>query len=429
MAADWSLVALNWLIVGAVLVPLRELFPGVWSFGYAAGEPISLVGVAILHAALITLIGYSEGLHVNGIKIRKQGEILAKSVLWATALLCVADTLRGYPWTISALICGAGVLHFGALWGWRWRVGANSNPERTDTRNVLIVGAGGAGQRLAAYLARQPGSGRRICGILDDARGVGDGIVGRVADLPRIARREFVDEIILAAPRDSNLTARVLSEAQRLRLDVQNVPEFFGCTPVAHEIERVGNLALICLSAEQLPAVGLFLKRLLDVMIAGAALVFLLPLLAVIALFIKLDSPGPVLYCAPRAGRKGRRFRCFKFRTMLSDADRMKLQLRRNNQRAGPFFKIWDDPRITRAGRLLRRYSLVELPQLWNVVRGEMSLVGPRPHPVDDVAGYEIGHLARLDVTPGITGLWQVTARRDPSFDRGMELDLSLIHI
>jgi exopolysaccharide biosynthesis polyprenyl glycosylphosphotransferase len=427
MIADWVLVALNWLLVGAVLVPLRELFPGVWSFGYAAGQPISLVGVAILHAALITLISYSEGLHVNGVKIRKQGEILAKSILWATALLCVADTLRGYPWTISALICGAGVLHFAALWGWRWRAGAHSNPERTDTRNVLIVGAGRAGHRLAAYLARQPGSGRRICGILDDARGVGDGIVGGVADLPRIARREFVDEIILVASRDSNLTSRVLSEAQRLRLDVQIVPEFFGCNPVTEEIERVGDLALVCLSAEQLPAIALFLKRVLDVVIAGAALVILLPLLAVIALFIKLDSPGPVLYCAPRAGRKGQRFRCFKFRTMLSDADRLKLQLRRSNERAGPFFKMWDDPRITRVGRLLRRYSLDELPQLWNVVTGAMSLVGPRPHPVDDVAGYEIEHLARLDVTPGITGLWQVTARRDPSFDRGMELDREYI--
>jgi exopolysaccharide biosynthesis polyprenyl glycosylphosphotransferase len=427
MAADWVLIALNWLIVGAVLVPLRELFPRVWSFGYAAGEPLSLLGVAILHAALITLIAYSEGLHLNGLRIVQQAEILAKSILWATALLCAADTLRGYPWTISALICGAGVLHFAALWGWRWRVAVNLNPERTDTRNVLIVGAGNSGRRIAAYLSRQPKLGRRVCGILDDARGMGDGVIGRVADLARIARKEFVDEIILAGLRDSNLIGRVLNEAQRLRLDVQIVPELFGCNPAAEEIERLEDLALICLSAEQLPAIALFLKRLLDVMIAGAALVFSLPALAVIAALIKLDSPGPVLYCAPRAGRKGRRFRCFKFRTMMSDADRLKSRLRRNNQRAGPFFKMWDDPRITRVGRLLRRYSLDELPQLWNVVRGEMSLVGPRPHPVDDVAGYEIEHLARLDVTPGITGLWQVTARRDPSFDRGMELDREYI--
>jgi len=153
----------------------------------------------------------------------------------------------------------------------------------------------------------------------------------------------------------------------------------------------------------------------------------LFPLLITIAAFIKLDSPGPVLYCAPRAGRKGRLFRCFKFRTMLKNADCLKVNLRRNNERAGPFFKMSGDPRITRFGRWLRRYSLDELPQLWNVLRGEMSLVGPRPHPVDDVAGYDIQHLGRLDVTPGITGLWQVTARRDPSFDRGMELDREYI--
>ena len=112
---------------------------------------------------------------------------------------------------------------------------------------------------------------------------------------------------------------------------------------------------------------------------------------------------------------------------MVSNADALKEHLRESNQRSGPFFKIADDPRITRLGRFLRRYSLDELPQLWNVLKGDMSLVGPRPHPLDDFAAYEIEHLARLDVTPGITGLWQVSARRDPSFQRGMELDREYI--
>jgi lipopolysaccharide/colanic/teichoic acid biosynthesis glycosyltransferase len=135
-----------------------------------------------------------------------------------------------------------------------------------------------------------------------------------------------------------------------------------------------------------------------------------------------------VLYTAPRAGRKGRPFRCYKFRTMVRDADALKEGLRKRNQRQGPFFKITDDPRITRAGRLLRRYSLDELPQLWNVLKGEMSLVGPRPHPLDDYSAYAIEHLPRLDVTPGMTGLWQVTARRDSSFQAGMNLDIEYIH-
>lgn len=427
LATDWALIALNWLIVGALLVGLRELFPRVWSFGYAAGAPISLLGVAILHAALITLFAYTEGLHGCGSRPRKEAEILAKSIVWATTLLCTAYALQGSPWTISGLICGAGILHFAALWGWRWRLGEGESAERGDTRNVLIVGAGGAGRRIAAWIAQQPASGRRVCGFIDDERCLSNGVLGRVADLPRIARKEFVDEIILAGPHDNSLTRRVLSEARRLRLDLQIVPELFGCNPREEEIERVGDVPLICVHAEQLPAFALFLKRLVDLTVAGTALLLFLPVLAILAVFIKLDSPGPVLYCAPRAGRKGRVFRCFKFRTMVTNADRFKAQLRRNNQRVGPFFKIWHDPRVTRVGRALRRYSLDELPQLWNVVRGEMSMVGPRPHPIDDVAGYEIEHLGRLDVTPGITGLWQVTARQDASFDRGVELDREYI--
>ena len=112
---------------------------------------------------------------------------------------------------------------------------------------------------------------------------------------------------------------------------------------------------------------------------------------------------------------------------MVSNADELKSRLRLENERSGPFFKMASDPRITRVGHYLRRFSLDELPQLWNVVKGEMSLVGPRPHPLDDFAGYEIEDLGRLDVTPGITGLWQVTARRDPSFRRGIELDREYI--
>jgi lipopolysaccharide/colanic/teichoic acid biosynthesis glycosyltransferase len=134
-----------------------------------------------------------------------------------------------------------------------------------------------------------------------------------------------------------------------------------------------------------------------------------------------------VLFSALRAGRKGQQFKCHKFRTMAANAEDGKEKLRSHNQREGPTFKIADDPRITRVGKWLRRYSLDELPQLWNVFKGEMSLVGPRPHPLDDCARYKLEHLRRLDVTPGITGLWQVTARRSPSFHINMALDLEYI--
>ena len=152
------------------------------------------------------------------------------------------------------------------------------------------------------------------------------------------------------------------------------------------------------------------------------------PLLAGIALIIKAALPRErSLYPATRVGLKGRRFICYKFRTMVSDADRLKDGLRRKGARA--LASRLPPIRASRLGgpRVLRRYSLDELPQLWNVLRGEMSMVGPRPHPVDDFEHYRLEHLRRLDVTPGITGLWQVTARRDPSFQRNMALDLDYI--
>lgn len=424
---DWALVNLNWLLVGAVLIPVCDLFPQVSSFGYAAGAPFSLLGIGVLHAALMTLISHTEGLHNAGSDLRKQGEILAKSTFWASSLLCSAYTLQGHPWTLSGLIVLAGILNLAALWAWRWRIGEHESLANADRQNVLIIGAGDAGQRIAAAMARQPSGSRRVCGFLDDEVELSNTVIGRTADLARIARSEFVDEIILAAPRDSSQTERVLAEARKLRLDIEIVPELFGYEPVSEELEKTGDLPLICVHAERSPTTALCAKRLIDLVIGLTALVALSPMLVIIAALIKLDSRGPVFYSAPRAGRKGQLFRCFKFRTMVHNADELKRDLRHRNQRAGPFFKISCDPRITRVGRYLRRYSLDELPQLWNVVIGEMSLVGPRPHPQDDMAGYEIDHLARLDATPGITGLWQITARRDPSFHRGMELDREYI--
>ncbi|MGB8727246.1 MAG: sugar transferase [Candidatus Sulfotelmatobacter sp.] len=297
---------------------------------------------------------------------------------------------------------------------------------RGGTRNVLIVGAGGLGQRIENYLEKHPEMGRSVCGFLDDRKLAGKRVMGRTTDLAELARTAFVDEVIPAAPHDRELTLRVLRTAQQLRLDVKMAPDLFGCEPM-RETERIGDMPLISLHEEPLPVAGLLLKRVLDVVGAGLALILLGPALAALGILVRLDSPGSALYAALRAGRKGRAFRCYKFRTMVRDADGLKEKLREQNQRQGPIFKISDDPRITRVGRWLRRYSLDELPQLWNVLRGEMSLVGPRPHPLDDFSGYAIEHLPRLDVMPGMTGLWQVTARRDPSFQAGMKLDIEYI--
>lgn len=151
------------------------------------------------------------------------------------------------------------------------------------------------------------------------------------------------------------------------------------------------------------------------------------PLLLGIAVAIKLDSLGPVFYLSERIGKKGRVFRCIKFRTMVQNAKELLAELVQRNERDGVLFKVSDDPRVTRIGRFLRKYSMDELPQFLNVMRGEMTVVGPRPALAGEVQEYELSHLRRLNVTPGITGLWQVQARRDPSFDAYISLDMNYV--
>jgi lipopolysaccharide/colanic/teichoic acid biosynthesis glycosyltransferase len=156
-------------------------------------------------------------------------------------------------------------------------------------------------------------------------------------------------------------------------------------------------------------------------------LILFSPLLLAIGVAIRLDSPGPIFYFSERIGKKGRVFRCIKFRTMVNDADQRRTAMMHLNERKGVLFKISDDPRITRLGRFLRKYSLDELPQFFNVLRGDMSVVGPRPPIGSEVREYKLSHLRRLDVMPGITGLWQVQARQDPSFDSYISLDVAYI--
>jgi lipopolysaccharide/colanic/teichoic acid biosynthesis glycosyltransferase len=169
-------------------------------------------------------------------------------------------------------------------------------------------------------------------------------------------------------------------------------------------------------------------KRAMDILGSAAALVILSPVLALVAVAILVTDGRPVLFRQPRAGRNGQAFSIAKFRTMRRGADAERDALRdRNEVQGGASFKLTDDPRVTRLGQALRRWSLDELPQFWNVLLGDMSLVGPRPHPFDDVAGYADWHHRRLEMKPGITGLWQISARSNPDFDEWVKLDLAYI--
>jgi exopolysaccharide biosynthesis polyprenyl glycosylphosphotransferase len=192
-------------------------------------------------------------------------------------------------------------------------------------------------------------------------------------------------------------------------------------------IEYIGQFPTVPLHCGRVPEVALMFKRMLDVVFSTAVLTLLSPFLIGIAIAIKLDSKGPVFYTSERIGKKARVFTCVKFRTMVQDAETRRAEVMHMNERDSVLFKISNDPRITRVGRWLRKYSLDEMPQFINVLKGDMSVVGPRPPIASEVREYKLSHLRRLDVTPGITGLWQVQGRQDPSFDSYVSLDVTYI--
>ncbi len=207
---------------------------------------------------------------------------------------------------------------------------------------------------------------------------------------------------------------------------VREAPPRRQQTPRPVPAEQIGEFA-VASQAERLSTAGRILKRSYDLLFSSLTLLVLAPMLLLIAIAIRLDSGGPVLYISGRIGRNGRRFSCFKFRTMVQDAERRQQSIGHLNLRDGVLFKVANDPRVTHVGRSLRKYSLDELPQFFNVLRGEMSVVGPRPPVASEVREYSLAHMRRLSVLPGITGLWQTQARHDPSFESYVSLDLAYI--
>src|SRR2546426_292703 len=427
VAADFLVVFTDFsLIVNAGSISQNAAHLSAAFLGQLVRGEVNTSGWLALYAVLITLFFQAEQ-HEAGKPNRAKVNpiILGKVILWATVLLSAA--VYQSEAHLLAILWLAAPLNLLGMFGWRtfirWRR-AHAHVRGRGVRRVLIIGAGALGREVAAAL--ESDDGRKVVGFLDENEPRGGSILARLSDLSRIARSEFVDEIIVAFPGKSELKRRLIREARRQHLAVSIVPDYLDCESRNPEFECLSGLPLLTLHEDR-RLLALYSKRMVDVVLSSLGLLITAPLIALIALAIKLDSRGPVFYRAPRAGRKGENFACCKFRTMVVNADGWKERLRKNNEREGPTFKIAADPRVTRVGRFLRRYSLDELPQLCNVLRGEMSLVGPRPHTLDDFQRYHLDHLRRLDVTPGITGLWQVTARQDPSFQRNMALDVEYI--
>lgn len=313
---------------------------------------------------------------------------------------------------------------------------------------TLVVGRGPEAALCINEMRERPALGYRVIGVVENdlhkvtgaSQFEGVPVVGTLKELPEAIRDAGANEVIIADPHvDGDALFEVMMRCGRRRgIEFRIAPNLFNCLPRKTEIDQIGALPMIRLFREPLSSSSRLLKRTSDVVIAALALVLAAPLWLLIALLIKLDSRGPVFYLQERVGMDGRIFLCYKFRTMHPGADS---KIHRDYQRqfiAGraeanlgdgeqPVYKFQSDARITRVGRWLRRASLDEIPQLFNVLRGEMSVVGPRPPIPYEVEDYELWHRKRLDMKPGLTGLWQVSGRNRIPFEEMVKLDLFYI--
>jgi exopolysaccharide biosynthesis polyprenyl glycosylphosphotransferase len=299
---------------------------------------------------------------------------------------------------------------------------------------AIIVGAGEIGRTVMRTVVARPGLGYRIVGFVDDNPEKGNSSIGRfeglgpIKNLPTLIDDHDVDEVIITLPwMYHRKIMGVVRACERKNVRVHIVPDLFQMSLSRVDVDDLGGVPLVGVREVGFGQKVRAIKRALD--IAGAALGLTLgaPLLGLIAAAIRLDSPGPIIFRQTRVGADGKQFEMYKFRSMVEGAEEELDELRDFNEVEGPIFKMRDDPRVTRVGRILRRFSLDELPQFWNVLRGDMSMVGPRPPLPSEVTEYIEWHKKRLEVRPGVTGLWQVSGRSLVSFDEQCLLDIYYI--
>jgi exopolysaccharide biosynthesis polyprenyl glycosylphosphotransferase len=300
-------------------------------------------------------------------------------------------------------------------------------------QNVIVVGSGYVAQMLTDKIDKHPEYGLRVVGYVDrDDRAVTNGngknpLIGTTDDLPRLVGEHSVHRVVIAFSTDSHdQTLEVIRSMQGSDVQIDIVPRMFEVLGTNAQMHTIEGVPLVGLPATRLSGSSRLLKRSLDLTATAVGLLLLAPVFAVVAVLIKLDSRGPVFFRQVRMGAGGRTFRVFKFRTMVANAEALKPNVTHLNMHNGVdsrMFKAPDDPRITRLGKVLRRWRIDELPQLLNVVTGSMSIVGPRPLILDEDQHVERWARRRLDLKPGITGLWQVLGASDIPFDEMTKLD------
>ncbi|MGO8816201.1 MAG: sugar transferase [Terriglobia bacterium] len=437
LASDLCLVWISTGIAHLALMVFARDVHNPWGHELFHAAPL---GPMFLFSVLVVLFADARGLYEFPWKTSYKGDLklLGDAVTCSGIVIGVGSYLSGS----RARSAGAYVLAVALAWtlmaSWRKLVRSQTIPGLTEKRNVVIVGYGRFAHLLRQQLDQNPQLGYVVKGFVCRRRtprsnpkgnGAGDPqLLGTVDELSEITRAHFIDEIFISVPSDRHLVRDIARKARAARVLARVIPDLHDGLADDVPVEYIGQFPSLTLYPQNGPTLSLILKRLMDFILSGAALVLLSPLFAVVGFIVKLDSKGPVFYRAQRVGKKGVTFACYKFRTMVENADGLKESLAHLNERDGILFKIAADPRITRVGRYLRKFSIDELPQLWNVFKGEMSLVGPRPPACSEYTQYSLEHLRRLDVTPGLTGLWQVTARQDRSFQSYIELDKEYVN-
>lgn len=362
-----------------------------------------------------------------------QSVILAAFALLGFQTLCARSVTTAAALAVECLAISAAMYLIRSMSSWYRR---DAKQRGLMGRRILIVGADSVGCEIRAYLTALKSAHYTFKGFVSmcephvgDSPEAQEDIVGDIHDAIALARSLFVEELIFSRrPSTSGILSHILQQAKAVGIDVRLIPSLSETLINRPDVQFIENLPTIAILQNRRRTVSRVIKRGIDIIGALVASLMASPLFIAIAIAVKVSSPGPIFYVSKRVGYKGTLFPCYKFRTMVVGAASMQANLAHLNERTDILFKISNDPRVTRIGSLLRKYSLDELPQLWNVLRGDMSLVGPRPSIKSEVAQYKIAHLRRLDVMPGITGLWQVEARQNPSFDSYIALDSKYVN-
>ena len=304
-------------------------------------------------------------------------------------------------------------------------------------RTLLIVGTGRRATDLARMIEEHKYWGYKILGFVSDGHHLSNGwaryrVFGSVPDLRRVLENwkltDPIDEIVFAVTRKKlDEMKQIFLMCEELGIRTRVAMNFFQNRVARIEIEELDGIPFLTFTTTPSNETQLALKRLLDIAVSAALLGLATPIITLVALMIKFTSPGSVFFKQKRIGLNGRMFTLYKFRTMIEDAHERRGEVEHLNEMSGPVFKSKADPRVTPVGRILRKFSLDELPQLWNVLRGDMSLVGPRPPIPEEVESYHRWHRRRLSMKPGLTCLWQISGRNNVDFDRWMQMDLQYI--